>query len=230
VRELVLSSSPLQNRVTPAGEMIAVPERGLFMGNRGGRLHRPDKTLTRRRWTSRAWITCALEFKGWRETIMAPNRYTQLFFLDEATAFAAGHRPCALCRRADYLRFGLLFPRHQLAPAPTLPYRLRAAAIDAILHTERLTLERRKQIWPLVLGDLPDGTMFQIKCHSYLWWQQSALSWSPGGYAALDPNFAITSQSRVDVLTPPSIVAVLAAGYRPLVHPSADRAVTGSGG
>ena len=96
----------LQNRVTPFGEIIATPERGAYMGNRGGRIHHNDRQeLQTRRWASRQWITCLLEFKGRHRMVMQPNRYTELFFLDEVTAFAAGHRPCAECRRDDFSRF-----------------------------------------------------------------------------------------------------------------------------
>ena len=100
---------PLQNRVTPEGEIIATPARGLMMGNRGGRLHRPDKTLTARRWTSRAWIACRLEFNNRHRRVMSPNSYTELFFLDEATALAAGHRPCFECRRQDFMAFAQIW-------------------------------------------------------------------------------------------------------------------------
>ena len=110
---------PLQNRVTPEGEIIATPHRGLMMGNRGGCFHLPDRTLGSRRWATRQWIACVLEFKGrHRQAMMQPNRYTELFFLDEATALAAGHRPCFECRRRDAERFAALWAETRGWPAP----------------------------------------------------------------------------------------------------------------
>jgi hypothetical protein len=109
---------PLQNRVTPSGEIIATPHRGLMMGNRGGCFHRPDQTLKARRWANRQWIACLLEFKDRRRQLMQPNRYTELFFLDEATALAAGHRPCFECRRASAVRFAELWTKTHHARRP----------------------------------------------------------------------------------------------------------------
>ncbi|MET0192678.1 MAG: hypothetical protein ABW200_04810, partial [Hyphomicrobiaceae bacterium] len=119
---------PLQNRVTPAGEIIATPHRGLMMGNRGGCFHRPDQTLKARRWATRQWIACLLDFKGRRRQLMQPNRYTELFFLDEATALAAGHRPCFECRRASATCFAELWSKVQRLPKPS-----RATDMDTIL-------------------------------------------------------------------------------------------------
>src|SRR5262245_10377094 len=124
---------PLQNRVTPTGEIIADPARGTLMGNRGGPLHRPDQTLGARRWVSKAWICCRLEFKGRRRQVMSPGKYTELFFLDEATALAAGHRPCFECRRAEAEQFARLWAKVHGAHD-----RARAGDMDRVLHAERV--------------------------------------------------------------------------------------------
>lgn len=200
---------PRQNRVTPFGELIAVPERGTLMGNRGI-LHDADERI-RRRWASYAWISCVLEFRGRREPVMAPNHYTRLFFLDEPTALAAGHRPCAYCRRPAYRAFRDVWAAANadlgLGPSP------RASALDRVLHAERVGAAQSKHTFVAPAGSLPDG--------SFVWWAREAACliwrgtlwrWTPGGYVAPAP---IPTES-VDVLTPRSIVAALAAGYRPL--------------
>src|SRR5689334_14507846 len=120
---------PLQNRVDPFGELFATPSRGLFLGNRGGRFHTDDQKLIRRRWASRQWICCVLDFKG-RQRDVWGRYYTELFFLDEVTAFAAGHRPCFECRRKDAEQFATLFAGKS--------QRASAAAMDKVLHAERL--------------------------------------------------------------------------------------------
>jgi hypothetical protein len=210
------ASHPLQNRVTPFGEIVAIPERGLFMGNRGN-LHNARKQLTRRRWTTTRWITCVLEFKGRHREVMTPGSYTELFFLDEATAFAAGHRPCAECRRADYNRFiELWMLTHGLSARP------RVDAIDAVLQDERVTPSRIQRTWRSRLEDLPPGTMVRRIGESgpaLLWWDGRLWPWSPGGYATAQ---TASLADHVEVLTPPSIAKVFAAGYLPLVHPSAS--------
>ena len=205
---------PLQNRVTPAGELVAVSARGMFMGNRGGRLHRDDRTLGSRRWTSRAWICCVLEFKARHRAVWA-NGYTELFFLDEPTALAAGHRPCFECRRRDAMRFAECW-----ALARQTSARPRAAEMDRVLHAERLD-ERSKRRHRLRIETLPDGAMISMpdQPQSILAVQgERLLPWTPGGYrgAQARPHRII-----VDVLTPPSILAVLAQGYCPHWHPSA---------
>jgi hypothetical protein len=194
-------SRPLQNRVDPFGELYAVAERGLFMGNRGGRLHRDDRTLTRRRWTSRRWIVCVCAFKGrWRE--VWGKGYTELFFLDEPTALAAGHRPCFECRRAAAKAF--------LAAFPGRPHG--ADAMDEALHRERLE-NRMKRVWRARLGDLPDGAMIARDGRAYAVRGTALAPWSFAGYGALLP---LEPDAVADVLTPPSTVAALAAGYRPI--------------
>jgi hypothetical protein len=196
---------PRQNRVTPLGELIAVPERGLVYGNRGC-LH-DDKGRIRRRWATRRWIACRLEFRGWhRGPLMQPGKFTELFFLDEATAFAAGHRPCALCRREDYRRFTELW-------AELHPGQVGADAIDAQLHEERLAPPREGS-----LRDLPDGAFVLEDGELWLVRSGELRRWTPGGYGRRKPIPA-----RANVITPPSLVAVLRAGWHgavPLLHPA----------
>jgi hypothetical protein len=141
---------PLQNRVTPTGEIIADPARGTLMGNRGI-LHDADRRLGSARWRHPHWICCRLRFKGRRREVMAPRRYTELFFLDEATALAAGHRPCAECRREDFRRF-------QAAWRDAVGAEIAAAAIDRALHAARIDPQTRRQTrFEAALADLPDG-------------------------------------------------------------------------
>jgi hypothetical protein len=209
---------PLQNRVTPEGDIIATPHRGLLMGNRGGAFHLPNRTLGRRRWASRQWIACVLEFKGrHRPAMMQPNRYTELFFLDEATALAAGHRPCFECRRRDAERFAMLWARTHNWPAPA-----RAAAIDFELQAERVGRQGQKLTFLAPLASLPIGSFVRLAnrgdMQSYLVQKDCLLAWSPAGYAEQRP---LPRQGQVEVLTPRSIVAVLSAGYQPMLHPSA---------
>jgi hypothetical protein len=202
---------PLQNRVTPSGEIVATPHRGMFTGNRGI-IHDPaTKTLLRKRWSSPAWITCVCEFRGWRRQVMATRSWTELFFLDEATALAAGHRPCFFCRRADANRFRKAWELGN-GSGP-----LGAREIDAVLHRERLD-RGRKRLHPLPapLRDLPDGAMVQGGSDSYLIVQGRALLWSPAGYGS-PPHMP----GELMLLTPPSTVRALIAGYRPVLHPSA---------
>ena len=211
---------PLQNRVTPEGEIIATPHRGLMMGNRGGAFHLPDRTLGRRRWATRQWIACVLEFKGrHREAMMQPNSYTELFFLDEATALAAGHRPCFECRRADAERFAELWARTQGKAE-----RERAPAMDEVLHAERIDRRRRKVTFRARRADIPSGAFVRYaqdgdRARPYLVVGNNLLAWHPSGYTSLVMPADIGEE--VEVLTPRSIVAVLAAGYRPALHPSA---------
>ena len=203
---------PLQNRVTPEGEIIATPARGLMMGNRGGRLHRPDRTLSARRWTSRAWIACRLSFNNRQRRVMSPNSYTELFFLDEATALAAGHRPCFECRRRDFMEFATLWPG--VDPSGE---RARAAEMDVVLQAERVGRDRRKVTFRARIDTLPDATFISQDNQPRLWLAGSLWHWQPAGYG---PAHETDTSSVVDVLTPRSIVKVLAAGYRPLLHPS----------
>jgi hypothetical protein len=207
---------PLQNRVTPLGDLIADPARGLVYGNRGC-LHDQEGRI-RRRYAVRRWIACRLEFQGWRRSpLLQPGRFTELFFLDEATAFAAGHRPCALCRRADYVRFGELWSVSHRGQA-------RADAIDAQLHRERLDGPRAQRHHETDLDDLPDGSFLMYEDEPWLVRGDDLLRWTPAGYTE---RRARPSGVRASAITPPSLVAVLRAGWHgevPLLHPSADQA------
>jgi hypothetical protein len=202
--------------VTPLGDLIATPERGTLMGNRG-LLHDADGNIVRA-WRTRNWLTCLLEFNGRRRTVMAPGRYTELFFLDEATSLAAGHRPCFECRRERFHAFRRAWlagnPGQVAAAAPI-------AEVDRCLHAERVGEGRRAAAGPVALDDLPDGVFVRLPgCGdmSYLWWRGGLLAWSPGGYRE---RVARQRGGKVIVLTPPSIVRAIAAGYTPAVHASA---------
>jgi hypothetical protein len=199
---------PRQNRVTPEGEIIADPARGALMGNRG-RLHRPDGTLGPTRWTTKAWIACAMTFKERHRTIMAPGSYTELFFLDEATAYAAGHRPCAECRREAFVSFRDLW-RDVHGPAL-------APGIDAVLHAARTRRDRTKVTFAAPASTLPDGTMIRTETGPALLRGDAALPWTPSGYAPARPR----PQDTVTVLTPAPIVALFRAGLPMALHPTA---------
>jgi hypothetical protein len=203
---------PLQNRVTPSGEIVEDPGRGLMMGNRGC-LHGQGRTLGVSRWRSNLWICCRLDFKGVQRDPMPPGRWTALFFLDEATALAAGHRPCGYCRRGDYLAFAGAW-----RAARNLPRRPQAAEMDKALHRERTDRSRRKLSYPAPAAELPDGVMIRAGGQAGLLISGEVLPWSFHGYGAPVPA---DLAGRAEVLTPPSIVAAITAGYRPLVHPSA---------
>jgi hypothetical protein len=206
-------TKPLQNRVTPQGEIIACAARGTMFGNRGGALHTPDKTLTSRRWKTKAWICCVLAFKGRRRVVMSPNRYTELFFLDEATALAAGHRPCFECRRQDALRFSEAWQvARGLARRPSAPQ------MDDVLHAERIARKGEKKTYRSPLRSLPDGSFVLCQGTPCLVLEGRLRQWSPDGYGAA---IAAGGSNPVEVLTPPSIVAVLSAGYLARLHPSA---------
>jgi hypothetical protein len=202
---------PLQNRVTPTGDIIAIPHRGLFTGNRGI-IHDPaTKTLLKKRWASPAWITCLCDFRGRRRKVMARRSWTELFFLDEATALAAGHRPCFFCRRGDALKFCTAWEAgNSVAEA-------RADAIDAVLHRERLDgRAKRLHALPMRWQQLPDGAMLDAGGDSILIVRGQALRWSPAGYRKTEKAIEQTM-----LLTPPSSLRALSAGYRPLLHRSA---------
>jgi hypothetical protein len=202
---------PLQNRVTPTGDIIATPHRGLFTGNRGI-IHDPaTKTLLRKRWSSPAWITCVCEFRGWRRKVMGTRSWTELFFLDEATAFAAGHRPCFFCRRDDANRFRAAWEEGNGVSD------IRAREIDAVLHRERLDHGRKRlHVLTMPMAQLPDGAMVQQGEESFLIVQGRALLWSMAGYGKVEDAIG-----NAMLLTPPSTLRALAAGYRPVLHPSA---------
>ena len=203
---------PRQNRVTPYGELIAVADRGMFWGNRGvlvdgqGRLARYSR--------GRAWAICVLEFKGRRRQQWSPGRLTELYFLDEATGLAAGHRPCGECRYRDYQAF----KRAWAACFGVVPG---VAEIDARLHADRLVRTGVRRSYPASLAELPDGVMVEVDRAPFLVYGGRLLAWTPGGYVAR-PVPAPTGP--VIVITPRATVATLAAGYRPVVHPSAGLA------
>jgi len=205
---------PLRNRVTPLSELIADPARGLVYGNRGC-LHDADGRI-RRRYATRRWIACRLQFKGWlRRPLLQPGKFTELFFLDEATAFAAGHRPCALCRREDYDRFTELW--RDLHPGQR-----GADAIDDQLHAERFDPATRAQRHHEAdIADLPDGAFVLHDERPYLVRGQELLRWSPAGY---DARTERPARMTATVITPPSLLAVLHTDWRPavpLLHPTA---------
>jgi len=201
---------PRQNRVTPYGEVVAVADRGMFWGNRGC-LHDADGTLVRYS-RGQAWLICVLDFKGRRRTLMAPGRLTELFFLDEATALAAGHRPCGECRIQDFRDFkaawGQAHPDERSAPA-----------IDARLHADRLAAPGTKRTYREPIENLPSGAVVDHDGGPWLVWGDELLAWAPGGYGRREPR---PSHGIVTVLTPRAAVSALAANYRPKVHPSAD--------
>jgi hypothetical protein len=204
-----------RNRVTPLGELIATPARGLVYGNRGC-LH-DDAGRIRRRYNGRRWISCQLRFKDWqRKALLQPGKFTELFFLDEATAFAAGHRPCALCRRADYNRFVEIW--QTLHPGQSS-----ADVIDVQLHDERTdpgTRAQRHHDAPV--DGLPDGAFVLHDDTPHLVLGDSFLAWSPGGYRERRPR-PVHAQARV--ITPTSLVAVLRTDWQslvPIVHPTAQ--------
>ena len=192
---------PLQNRVQPTGEILAVEKRGAYMGNRGI-LHDEDKQLTSARWRHKAWVTCVLSFKERQRTLMSPRRYTELFFADEAVAFAAGHRPCAECRRADYNQF--------LACAG---HKGRIASYDSELHQARAIprlYQQRRHITDL--RELPDGTFVLDEDGTACLISGDALfPYAPDGYQPARPK---AQTGQVTVLTPEPLINVLRAGYK----------------
>jgi hypothetical protein len=185
-----------------------------LMGNRGC-LHGPDRRLGIARWRSKLWICCTLVWKDWRRDPMPPGRWTALFFLDEATALAAGHRPCAYCRRKDFLAYAGAWQR-----AENLPVRPRAAEMDARLHAERVVSRTRRQVTrPAAVRSLPDGVFIRYRETTGLLVAGRLLPWSFAGYGAAVP---VPPSATIELLTPPASVAALTAGYRPLLHPSAQ--------
>ena len=206
---------PMRNRVTPSGELIAVADRGLLWGNRG-RLHDQDGNLVRYS-TGRAWLICVLEFKGRRRQLWAPGRLTELFFLDEATGLAAGHRPCGECRvqahRAFKRAWATAHPGQEVS----------APAIDAHLHADRLASPGVRRGYLARLADLPDGAMVDLDDRPWLVYHGHLLAWSPSGYQDRRTRPPATT---LTVITPRAAVATLAAGYQPVLHPSVDVAAS----
>lgn len=195
------------NRVAPDGRFVATPARGTLMGNRGI-LHDAQGQIGARRWAHKTWVCCALSFKNRHRKILTPGRYTELFFLDEAVALAAGHRPCAECRRADYLAFKAAWPH----AAP------RAADLDARLHAERAHPgARRLRQTHGATDQLPTGAFIRLAQTAYLLTAQGAHPFSPDGYGPPVPR-----PHSADILTPPSTLATLRAGYPVQIHASAN--------
>jgi hypothetical protein len=249
---------PLQNRVSPLGELFAAPARGTLLGNRGGKFHRDDRTLGPRRFASRQWICCVLEFKNRRREVWGWG-YTELFFLDEVTALAAGHRPCFECRRHDANTFAAAWAQAhrqgcdpeklQDFPAFAKPASAgearsdnvtpnikmlegrsgatevdqavgappRAQEMDRVLHAERLD-RQTKRLHRHPIDALPDATVIALAGAAMAVRGAKLLPWAPSGYGAARPR---PHGGMVDVLTPPTIIGVLAAGYRPRWHASA---------
>ncbi len=201
---------PLQNRVTPQGDIIATSARGMFTGNRGI-IHDPEtRTLLKKRWSTHAWLTCVLEFRRRRRKVMQRRSWTELFFLDEATAFAAGHRPCFYCRREDAMRFRAAWERGNRVSEANAP------DIDAVLHQERFASSKKLHELPMKIEQLPDGAMVKAGEESFLIARGKPLLWSPAGYRAAKGGI-----NDVKLLTPPSTVRAFAAGYRPALPESA---------
>ena len=202
---------PLQNRVTPFGDIVAIPERGLMMGNRGI-IHDPaSRRLLDRRWTSKAWIICLCEFRGVRRKVMGGRSWTELFFIDEATALAAGHRPCFYCRRQAAEAFRAAWAKGNGGTAP------RASEMDAVLHEERLDGRRKKRhLLTAAARSLPQGAMIAAEDRAYLIAGGRVLLWSPAGY-----HEAAELPDAASLLTPPSTLRALAAEYSPILHPTA---------
>lgn len=207
---------PLQNRCDPFGALHAVDARGSMMGNRGGRIHDPDtKHLLRRRWASKAWICCVTAFRGRRHDVWGMN-YTALFFLDEVTALAAGHRPCFECRNRDAKCFAVAW-----AEALGRDGRMRAGEMDDRLHRERLASAGGsvRVLSAGAIAELPSGTVIAAGNRPYAIRDGQPLSWSFSGYE----KSILSNDMSVRLVTPPSIVRVLEAGYQPLWHESASR-------
>ncbi len=201
---------PLQNRITPFGEIVADPHRGLFTGNRGI-IHDPaTKTLLNKRWSTPAWLTCLCEFRGRRRTVMGGRTWTELFFLDEATALAAGHRPCFYCRRDDANRFRSCWERGNGASS------LLAKDIDAVLHRERFASGKKLHALPSSIDRLPEGTMIALGGDAFLVVNGRPLRWTFAGYQKPE-----APMRDAMLLTPLSTLRALAAGYRPVLHRSA---------
>ena len=203
---------PLQNRVGPAGELFRTHARGTMMGNRGGVIHNSDREITRR-FKSRRWITCVLEFRGRHRIVMSERRYTELFFLDEAVAFAAGHRPCAECRRDRFNAFKEAWRRSRGQVSP--PY---ADEMDLELHPARIDKRGEKLTYEAALGSLPDGCFVRVDGRSYLVQGGALLLWTPEGYLQRE----VVQQDLVaTVLTPGPIVECFRQGYLSEIHESA---------
>jgi len=202
---------PLQNRVLPTGDIVAIPARGTLTGNRGI-IHRDDRTLGTSRWSHHAWICCTLDWQGRKRQVMTGRNWTELFFLDEAVAFAAGHRPCGYCRRSDYT----LFVDHWQRATGARPS---AKAMDKVLHPARVTQHRQQVTHQEQMAVLPTGAFIQWQDQPHLVLGHTLRPFTPSGYGAPCPR---PRCGMATVMTPRPIVAVLQAGYNPVLHPSAS--------
>ncbi len=198
----------LQNRVDPKGNIIKTPARGDWMGNRG-LLHNEQQQI-QRPFRLKAWITCILEFKGRKRSVMSPGLYTELFFLDEATSFSAGHRPCFECRRPDAVRFKSFW----LSGNPEYGFDAKTpiGQIDAVLHRERLTDDGSKRVYPALAADLPNSSFVVYKDLPHIVVNRLVYPWSPQGYGE---GSVPPAGDHLQVLTPRSIVKTFRAGYVP---------------
>lgn len=211
----MMTSPNLQNRVDPWGALRAVAHRGMLMGNRGI-LHDARNSIVRP-WAHKAWVTCLLEFKGMkRNKPFSEGNYSELFFIDEATAFAAGHRPCAYCQRERHREFKAAWVRANVSSETSTTTLM--PAIDSVLHAERCIPGGRKVTFDSPLDALPVGAMFEHQANAYLVAPAGCLPWSFSGYGAAT---SIGAGEVVNVLTPQSVVRAFAAGFTPQFHPSA---------
>ncbi|MDB4920057.1 hypothetical protein [Mucilaginibacter sp.] len=200
----------LQNRVDPFGKIIRTPERGAWLGNRGV-LHNHQQEIIRP-YKVKAWITCVLEFRGRHREVMQPDRWTELFFLDEATAFSAGHRPCAQCRHADNQHFKRLWIKGN--PQYGFHMKTTVALIDEIIQAERIAADKSKVTYEEDLRALPNGTFVSYMDKSYLVKDNQLYLWLPGGY---EKPIDFPEIKKLPVLTPRSIVNMFSVGYVPQI-------------
>jgi len=211
---------PLQNRVDPAGQLIFTPARGMLMGNRG-KIHNKNKEVFKP-WDRLAWITCETQFKGIKREDFGANTYSELFFLDEATALSAGHRPCSDCRKPRLVEFKALW--NLANSGETLPHdsskAVRVSDIDEQLHAERISSDGRKLTFDCLYGDVPSGVFILRDGKPHLRWMERLLLWTPEGY--LPSPISLSEGDIVTVLTPTSIFKMMALGFIPKVHASAE--------
>jgi hypothetical protein len=204
---------PLPNGVDPTGAIETTCPSATWMGNRG-EIHNQRGDIVRQ-FKTKSWVTCRLSYKGWtRKPLMQPGRYTELFFLDEATALSAGHRPCAMCRNAEYVSF----KTHWLS-ANAFPSSTAVADIDRAMHAERMS-RSKSEAWQQPLGSLPSGIVILSNDAPYLWIAERLFPWTSNGYGqSVEPG---CGAATVQLLTPPSVVNAIRSGYRVQVHSSAD--------
>ena len=207
---------PLQNRVDPWGKLNAVPMRGSLMGNRGI-LHNESRQIVRP-WAGKSWVTCVLQFEGSQQKrkVFSEGSYSELFFLDEATAFAAGHRPCNYCRKPRYTEFKNAWLRTN---RPNVVGNTPITEVDKVLHAERAIPGGGKIMFSAAVKDLPSGAMFEHEGAAFLVWKEAIHRWSADGYI---PSSLQVGLQPVNVLTPASIVRIYRDGFIPGVHASAE--------